>query len=146
MSELAFDVEQLAKQNAADDLIEAALTVLVSECRRAIAGVRGSVASDPVVDSVSVAVPTGSGSAMASDEPAQSDKQRATLETIHQQIAEVAQPKVADGNALSSIAAQIERLNDPNVDSQQLSAALMSLAQVLGNTTNSNTQVADTVS
>ncbi len=146
LSELAFDVEQLAKQNAADDLIEAALTVLVSECRRAIAGVRGSVASDPVVDSVSVAVPTGSGSAMASDEPAQSDKQRATLETIHQQIAEVAQPKVADGNALSSIAAQIERLNDPNVDSQQLSAALMSLAQVLGNTTNSNTQVADTVS
>lgn len=50
MSELAFDVEQLANRNAEADQIEAALAVLVDECRRAIVGVRGSMASGPVVD------------------------------------------------------------------------------------------------
>lgn len=149
LSELAFEVEQLAKRNAEDDQIEAALTVLVAECRRAIVGVRGSIANDPVVDSVNSSVAAGFEGAAAVTESVQNVEQSATLETIHEQVSEVvqpAQPQVAVGNPLGAIAAQIESLNDPNVDSQQLSAALMSLAQVLGNTTNSNTQVADNVS
>lgn len=149
LSELAFEVEQLAKRNAEDGQMEAALTVLVAECRRAIVGVRGSIANDPVVDSVNSSVAAGSESAVSSTESVQNEEQSATLETIHEQVSEVvqpAQPQVAVGNPLGEIAAQIESLNDPNVDSQQLSAALMSLAQVLGNTTNSNTQVADNVS
>ena len=88
-------------------------------------------------------------SAVVSDGFVQNEEQSATLETIHEQVSEVVQPAetpIAAGNPLGEIAAQLENLNDPNVDSQQLSAALMSLAQVLGNTTTTNTQVADTVS
>ncbi len=149
LSELAFDVEQFAKQNAADDQIEAALTVLVAECRRAIVGVRGSIGGDSAADSERSAVAVAPESAVASDEFVQNEEQSATLETIHEQVSEVLQPvetPIAAGNPLGEIAAQLKTLNDPNVDSQQLSAALMSLAQVLGNTTTTNTQVADTVS
>ena len=149
LSEFAFDVEKLAKQDAGEDQIEAALIVLVDECRRAIAGVRCLGVADPVIDSVSSTVATGRESDIASDERVQNEEQSATLETIHQVVPAVAQPtnrQPANENTLSEIVARIESLNDPNVDIQQLSAALMSLAHVLGNTMNSNTQLPDSVS
>ena len=56
-----------------------------------------------------------------------------------------AENQAAVGNPLCKIAGEIDSLDDPDVDSQHFSAALMSLTSVLGNTTTTNTQVADTV-
>jgi len=144
VSELAFDVEQLAKRSAEADQIEAALTGLVDECRRAIVGVRGTIASGPVVDSARLAVAVDSESAVVSVGFVQDEEQSATRATVHQRVSEAVQSAV--GNPLGKIAARIDSLDDPNVESQQLSAAWMSLTSVLGNTTTTNTHVADTVS
>jgi hypothetical protein len=70
------------------------------------------------------------------------------LETIHQEVPEVAQSVTSEpvvSSALGGIAARIESLDDPNVDGQQLSAALMSLAQVLENA-DSDKQSAESLS
>ncbi len=149
LSELAFKVEHLAKQNADDALIEDALDLLISQCRGAIAGVRGSESLSPTTKPVDATVATESGSPVSSEETATSDEQTTTLETIHQEVPEVAQSAVAElasDNPLADIAAQLEKLNDPDVDSQQLSAALKSLAQVLGTTANSTASSTEPVS
>jgi HPt (histidine-containing phosphotransfer) domain-containing protein len=146
LSERAFEVEQLAKQNAPDQQIEESLTLLIEQCHRAIVGVHGS-------DSVKVAA--SSPESVASEaidspvEAATEGRQNEMLESIHQEVPEVAQPVSIEpvvSSALGEIAARIESLNDPNVDGQQLSAALMSLAQVLGSTENSDKQSAESLS
>ena len=87
-------------------------------------------------------------SAVVSGGFVQNEEQSATLETIHEQVSKTVQSaenQAAVGNPLCKIAAEIDRLGDPDVDIQQFSAALMSFTSVLGNTTTTNSQVADTV-
>jgi hypothetical protein len=92
---------------------------------------------------------TESESPIPPEETVASGEPTATLETIHQEVPEVAQaPNTAlpGGNPLTDFAAQLEKLNDPDVDSQQLPAALLSLAQVIGTTANSNAPATESVS
>ena len=87
-------------------------------------------------------------SAVVSGGFVQNEEQSATLETIHEQVSksvQSAENQAAVGNPLCKIAGEIDSLDDPDVDSQHFSAALMSLTSVLGNTTTTNTQLADTV-
>ncbi|MFT4554791.1 MAG: PAS domain S-box-containing protein [Planctomycetaceae bacterium] len=149
LSELAFAVEHLAKQNADDAQIEDALDLLIGQCRGAIVGVRGSELLSEVEKPADATASTESESPIPSEETVASGDQSAMLETIHQEVPEVVQaPNTAlsGGNPLTDIAAQLEKLNDPDVDRQQLSAALLSLAQVLGNTANSNAPATESVS
>lgn len=149
LSELAFEVEHLAKQNADDAQIEDALALLIGQCRSAIVGVRGSASLSQTTKPVDTTASTESDRSVSSEATAASDEQSTTLETIHQEVPEVAQPPITaltSNNPLTDIAAQLGKLNDPNVDSQQLSAALESLAQVLGTTANSNTLSTESVS
>ena len=150
LSELAFDVEQLAKQNAEDTQIEKALALLVDQCRGAIAGVRGLESLKETADSVDVATVVATGKEVPAVESATSDNQNDLLESIHQDVPEVVHASNAAGSAvgnpLSEIAAQLANLNDPNIDSQQLSATLMSLAQVLSNASRSNSSMTEPVS
>jgi PAS domain S-box-containing protein len=148
LSELGFEVEQLAEQNAPDQQIEEALTLLIEQCHRAIVGVHGSDSVTTATSSPESVVPAPSESIASPAEAVTNDRQSEMLETIHQEVPEVAQPVTSEhvvSSALGDIAARIESLNDPNVDGQQLSAALMSLAQVLGNA-NSDKQSADSLS
>ena len=150
LSELAFDVEQLAKQNAEDAQIEDALTLLVDRCRGAIVGVRGLESLNESVTSANVVTSCVSENPVEPKETVTSNEQNEMLETIHQEVSEVAQSSNAArptvGNSMSEIAAQLATLNDPNIDSQQLSAALMSLAQVLGTASKSSSSMAECVS
>ena len=150
LSELAFDVEQLAKQNAEDTQIEKALALLVDQCRGAIAGVRGLESLKETADSVDVATVVATWKEVPAVESATSDNQNDLLESIHQDVPEVVHASNAAGSAvgnpLSEIAAQLANLNDPNIDSQQLSATLMSLAQVLSNASRSNSSMTEPVS
>lgn len=144
LSDLAFDVEQLARKNADEDQIEAALTLLVDQCRCAIVGIRGQ-------DAISFS--TSSAGETIQDDPrsfasGQDEEPSAMLEAIHEEVCEVAEEtslQSVGGNPLNNIAAQIENLNDSNIDGQQLSAALMSLAQVLGTAGKTNAPVAESV-
>lgn len=141
LSELAFEVEQLAKQNADDAQIEEALDLLIGQCRGAIVGVRGSESLVQTTNPVDGTVSAESDGPASSEATASNDEQSTMLETIHQEVPEVAQSPtiaLASDNPLTGIAAQLEKLNGSDVDSQQLSAALKSLAQVLGTTANSN--------
>jgi len=52
----------------------------------------------------------------------QNEEQSATLETIHEQVSKAvqsAETQAAVGNPLGKIAAGIDSLDDPNVDSQR---------------------------
>ncbi|NQV27048.1 MAG: response regulator [Rhodopirellula sp.] len=146
ISELAFDVEQLAKQNASETQIGDALNLLVEQCHRAIAGIHGleRVSFEPAP--MAIADSTPSVAIAASRTAVPDDEQRHTLDAIYQEVP-VATPPAnspeAAGSPLGELAACIARLNDPNVDSQQVSAALMSLAQALGDTANSERSTAD---
>ena len=143
LSELALDVEQLANKNASEDHVEAALSLLVEQCQRAIAGVRGSAPAvtetrrESLVPARTVAAPGRS--------PA-SDRQAEMLETIHQEVPEL-EPSASSGSGsvLGDFAVRIENLNDPDVDSRQLAAALMSLARVLGGNTNAAEPTVDSL-
>ena len=149
LSELAFEVEHLAKQNADDAQIEEALDLLIGQCRGAIVGIRGPESLSHTTKSVDATASTESDSPVSSGETAASNEQSATLETIHQEVPEIAQSPtipLASDNPLTDIAAQLEKLNDADVDSQQLSAALKSLAQVLGTTADSNASSIESVS
>ncbi len=150
LSELAFDVEQLAKQNAEDVQIEKALTLLVDQCRGAIAGVRGLESLKETVGPVDAAIVAAAGNQVPPEEPATSDRQNAMLESIHQNVPEIVHSSNAAGSAvgnpLREIAAQFANLNDPTIDSQQLSATLMSLAQVLSTASKSNSSMTESVS
>jgi PAS domain S-box-containing protein len=149
LSELAFEVEHLARQNADDAQIEDALDLLVGQCRGAIVGVRGLESLNQTAKPADVTAVTESESPIPPEETVASDEPTATLETIHQEVPKVAQaPNTAlpGGNPLTDFAARLEKLNDPDVDSQQLSAALLSLAQVLGTTANSNAPATESVS
>jgi HPt (histidine-containing phosphotransfer) domain-containing protein len=149
LSELAFEVEHLARQNADDAQIEDALDLLVGQCRGAIVGVRGLESLNQTAKPADVTAVTESESPIPPEETVASGEPTATLETIHQEVPEVAQaPNTAlpGGNPLTDFAAQLEKLNDPDVDSQQLPAALLSLAQVIGTTANSNAPATESVS
>ena len=149
LSELAFEVEHLAKQNADEAQIEEILDLLIGQCRSAIVGVRGSESLSQTTKSVDATASAESDRPVPSQETAASDEQGTTLETIHQEVPEVAQSPVsalASDNPLTDIAAQLEKLNDSDVDSLQLSTALKSLAQVLGTTANSNASSTEPVS
>ncbi|MDA0282606.1 MAG: ATP-binding protein [Planctomycetota bacterium] len=132
LSELAFDVEQKAKTNQPEDQIQASLMILVEQCKRAIFGVRGAI-GDPVA-----VVPT---------ETTSIEVQRQVLESIHREVPDVCQAPVTDttvGSSLGDIAARLGNLNDPNVDTQELSAILMSLARVLVSNAASPEQTTET--
>jgi PAS domain S-box-containing protein len=148
LSELAFEVEQLVKQNALEQQIEEALTLLLEQCHRAIVGVRGSDFVTTAASSPKSIAPALSEPIASPVEAATNDRQSEMLETIHQEVPEVAQSVTSEpvvSSALGGIAARIESLDDPNVDGQQLSAALMSLAQVLENA-DSDKQSAESLS
>lgn len=167
LSELAFDVEQLAKQNAAVNQIEDSLTLLIEQCHRAIVGVHGSEAEVVAVESESADQPASAAAfseiatpfeSVASESPesvgsptkvASNDAQTGILDSIHQEIPEISQlatSKSGSDSLLGDIAARLGKLNDPNVDTQELATALTSLAQVLGGNSNSLERTSDSVS
>ena len=124
------------------------MTLLLEQCHRAIVGVRGSDFVTTAASSPKSIAPALSEPIASPVEAATNDRQSEMLETIHQEVPEVAQSVTSEpvvSSALGGIAARIESLDDPNVDGQQLSAALMSLAQVLENA-DSDKQSAESLS
>ena len=110
LSELAFEVEHLARQNADDAQIEDALDLLVGQCRGAIVGVRGLESLNQTAKPADVTAVTESESPIPPEETVASGEPTATLETIHQEVPEVAQaPNTAlpGGNPLTDFAAQL---------------------------------------
>ena len=149
LSELAFEVEQLTKKNAPEEQVGTALTLLVEQCQRAIIGVRGS---EPVVPVAKPAIvqtaadsdfqPNLTSDTAASTDPTTDEgQQNEVLESIHQEVPHITPPEALNAgveSVLGDIAARMQKLNDPEIDSQQLVTALMSLARALGSTANSN--------
>lgn len=133
LSEMAFEVERLAKAGGPQEKVQAALGRLIIQCRRAIAGVRG------VAESTSTSVSDiPAASTVAIETTAVDAQSNQILESVDGQIPELATSEaptsesLTDGSPLDQIAGQIGNLNGAGVDTAQLSNALLALAQALG--------------
>lgn len=152
LSELAFEVEQLAKHNAPDDQLLSAMKRLIEQCRRAIAGVDDGVSCDndavanvqqvaePVAEIDSGRKPSALLSGMECQPPAVNQGDRHTtpdceVETLSMTGAE---------SVLAEIAGQVGKLNDSGDNGQQIASALMSLARVLAHNSTPADQQVDT--
>lgn len=150
LSELAFEVEQLAKQNAPENQLEPALTRLVKLCRRAIAGIPDDAASTSTSEA-QAAMPETSAT-MVQESDSSSTTGAPYPDGIHDspteqspiddhslpEIAIEAPPTAGTETVLEEIAGRIANLNDPGVDGQQLASALLSLARAIGTSAPSN--------
>lgn len=151
LSELAFEVEQLAKQNAPENQLEVALTRLVEQCRRAIAGIPDDSASTSTFEAQAATPGTSATMAHESDslsttgalEPdgthASPTEQSPFNDHSLPEIPVKTPPTAGTETVLAEIAGRIANLNDPDVDGQRLASALLTLANALGTSASSNT-------